>query len=73
MTPLTEKQEDVLAFVKSFIEGKGYPPTRKEICAHFGHSSPSGIDQHLRIIEEKGWINLTPNISRGIQLVKKAA
>ncbi|NLG75583.1 MAG: transcriptional repressor LexA [Xanthomonadaceae bacterium] len=72
MPPLSPKQLEVLAFIRRFMEERGWPPTRGEIAAGLGLKNRQGIDQHLRALEQKGAIELTPGISRGIRLTDEA-
>ena len=63
---LTATQAKVLKFVASYIKDNGYPPTRREVSDHFKWAYPSSAEDHLRAIERKGYLTITPNISRGI-------
>lgn len=53
---LTKRQRQVLTFIKRHIAEKGYPPTVREICSHFGFSSPLSAQQHIDALERKGYI-----------------
>ena len=44
------------------------PPTRAEIAAGLGFSSPSSAEDHLRALAKKGAIDLLPGSSRGMRL-----
>lgn len=68
-TDLTERQEQVLDFIESCIEKKHRPPTRAEISEHLRLKSPNAAQGHIEALARKGRIIVTPNISRGIQLV----
>ena len=68
MAPLSPKQLEVLAFIRRFMDERGWPPTRGEIAEGLGLRNRQGIDQHLRALELKGAIELTPGVSRGIRL-----
>jgi repressor LexA len=72
MAPLSPKQLEVLAFIRRFLEEYGWPPTRGEIAEGLGLRNRQGIDQHLRALESKGAIELTPGVSRGIRLRSEA-
>jgi len=52
---LTERQEEVLAFIQRFLLERGYPPTVREIGSHFGFG-PRAAKEHLDLIEKKGYI-----------------
>lgn len=68
MDILTDKQKKVLDFVKSYAQEHGYPPTFREIGEHFGFGWPASR-QHLKAIERKGFIRMTPSTSRGIEIL----
>src|SRR5467141_734951 len=65
---LTHKQQKILNFVRKAIEKTGFPPTRIEISKAFRYSSPSAAEEHLRMLETKGSLVLTPGASRGMRL-----
>jgi repressor LexA len=67
MKPLTEKQEQVLAFVEEFCRRQGYPPTVREVAAHFG-IQPRAADDHLAALKRKGYLHREPGLSRGLVL-----
>jgi repressor LexA len=66
---LTHRQNEILEFIRRQIEKTGLPPTRAEICEAFGFSSPNAAEAHLRTLERKGMIEMTPGASRGLRLV----
>jgi repressor LexA len=66
--PLTDKQEKILAFVRTQLRETGMPPTREEIAREFGFAVRASAEEHLRAIARKGYIELIPGSSRGIRL-----
>lgn len=68
---LTARQEEILRFIRDCLEESGAPPTRAEISAAFGFSSPNAAEEHLRALERKGVIRLEPGSARGIRLVEQ--
>lgn len=66
---LTERQGEILKFVELFRAKYGYSPTRHEIAEGFGFASCNAAEQHLRALETKGWVRITPRISRGLVLL----
>jgi len=68
---LTDRQEDILTFIKQFTLEAGYPPTLREIGKHFQISSTFGVKRHLEALVKKGFINIESNASRGISLIRK--
>ncbi len=72
MKKLTERQEEVLAFIKTFIETSKYPPTMREIASNFGITANGAYD-HVKALEKKGWIHCDVNRSRAIGIIEKEA
>lgn len=70
--PLSPRQKDVLALIERSIAERGYPPTRPEISAALGATSPNAAEQHLRALERKGYIAILP-VARGIKVLVKPA
>lgn len=54
---LTERQQEVIDFIRSHIEQRGVAPTVREIGEHFGINSPNGVLCHLKALENKGVIS----------------
>lgn len=69
---LTNRQREVLDFIRSKIEGRGYGPTVREIGEEFEIASPNGVMCHLKALEKKGLITREANRSRAIQLSPEA-
>jgi repressor LexA len=69
MQKLTERQKQILDFIKEEVAASGMPPTVAEITAAMGVSSTNGIRGHLQALARKGAIELIPNASRGIRLL----
>ena len=53
MKELTNRQREVLAFIRSFADRHGAPPTVREIGERFGFTARAAFD-HLRALERKG-------------------
>ena len=68
MNKLTPRQAEVLAFIKSYIEETGYPPTRADIANELGFKSANASEEHLKALARKGAIEMIPGTSRGIKL-----
>lgn len=66
---LTKRQQDILDFIESFMEERGYPPTLREIGNQFGISSTNGVRVNLAALEKKQYIRRRPWLSRGIEVV----
>ena len=57
--PLTERQAQVLRFIRTAALEHGSPPTVREIAAHFRMASPKAAQDHLAVLERKGYITRT--------------
>jgi len=66
---LTERQNEILTFIKEFLKENGYPPTLREIGKRFQISSTFGVKRHLDALEKKGYLNVESNASRGLCIV----
>ena len=53
---LTERQQEVLTFIRSFQEAKGVPPSTREIQRHFKFASQTAVMGHMRSLANKGMI-----------------
>ena len=69
MLTLTVRQQQILDFIRAFIDAEGYPPTRAEIAKALGFRSVNAAEDHLRALSRKGAIALQSGASRGIRLV----
>lgn len=56
MKDMTARQREVLAFIRSFTERHGAPPTVREIGERFGFTARAAFD-HLRALERKGMLH----------------
>src|SRR5215210_9213333 len=72
MRYLTERQRDILNFIRDFQKERGIAPTHREICDHFGFSSYGTVYKHLSLLEKKGLIRRDWNQKRGVELVENA-
>ncbi|HEY2321406.1 MAG TPA: transcriptional repressor LexA [Thermoanaerobaculia bacterium] len=70
MRYLTERQRDILAFIRDFQQKRGVAPTHREICDHFGFSSYGTVYKHLSLLEKKGLIRRDWNQKRGVEVVE---
>ena len=68
MNKLTQRQSEVLAFIKNHIDETGYPPTRADIANELGFKSANASEEHLKALAKKGAIEMIPGTSRGIKL-----
>jgi repressor LexA len=71
MRYLTERQRDILNFIREFQKERGVAPTHREICDRFGFSSYGTVYKHLSLLEKKGLIRRDWNQKRGVEVVEK--
>jgi len=69
---LSPRQQQILRLISQFITRHGLPPTRADLARALRLRNRQGIDQHLRAIERKGYLQLEPGIARGIRLLHGA-
>lgn len=67
MQGLTDRQEQVLQYIRQSINERGYPPTLREIGAHMGIRSTNGVNDHLRALERKGYLTREDMKSRALR------
>src|SRR5260370_25896783 len=66
---LTDRQQEILDFISQSIGERGYPPTLREIGLHFGIRSTNGVNDHLRALEKKGYLQREDLKSRALRPV----
>src|SRR3569623_272584 len=64
---LTDRQREILDFITRSITARGYPPTLREIGTHFGIRSTTGVTDHLRALEKKGYLQREDLKSRALR------
>jgi repressor LexA len=65
----TERQKQILDFIISEIQSKGYPPTIREIGKAIGLASSANVYTHLRRLEKNGFIRRDPTKPRAIEVI----
>ena len=68
MKGLTDRQKEVLDFIKSYITTNRYPPSIREMAEHL-HISVKGAYDHLKALEKKQYIHCNLNRSRAITVL----
>lgn len=66
---ITQKQQEILDYIKSQILNKGYPPAVREICEAVKLKSTSSVHSHLETLEKNGYIRRDPTKPRAIEIV----
>jgi repressor LexA len=68
---VTPRQREIYDFICRFYDANNYAPTIAQIQLHFGLRAPSTVHQALTALVEEGLLRRIPNISRGIEIVKR--
>lgn len=71
MKELSKRQQDILEYIRTFLDENDYPPSIRDIQSHVNISSTSVVDYNLRALEQRNLIRRTSGISRGIELVDR--
>lgn len=70
MKDISEKQLQILEFMKNEVKQKGYPPSVREICEAVGLKSTSTVHGHLARLEKRGLIRRDPTKPRAIEILE---
>ena len=65
---LTPRQKEIFNFVRTFIKGRGYPPSIREIGEHFNIYPRAAFD-HLKALEKKGYLKRRGSMSRSLEVL----
>ena len=66
---ISDKQREILEYIKKEILNKGYPPTVRDICEAVHLKSTSSVHSHLETLEKNGYIRRDPTKPRAIEIV----
>lgn len=69
---ITNKQEEILNYIKDEILKRGFPPTVREICQTVGLKSTSSVHSHLESLEKNGYIRRDPTKPRAIEILDES-
>lgn len=70
---LSERQRQVLDYIRATVADRGYPPSVREIGEAVGLSSPSTVHSHLSSLVEAGMIRRDPTKPRAIEVLGSPA
>ena len=65
---ISDKQQEILEYIKSQILQKGYPPSVREICEAVHLKSTSSVHAHLETLEKNGYIHRDPTKPRTMEI-----
>ena len=66
---ISDKQREILEYIKEEILSKGYPPAVREICEAVHLKSTSSVHSHLETLEKNGYIRRDPTKPRAIEIL----
>ena len=70
LTPLTKKQKEVFDFIKNYISENGISPTIEETRKKLKLKAISTIHEHVKFLEEKGYLKKQKGKKNSIQIEK---
>ena len=70
---LNSRQQQILTYIKEFLNSKGYPPSVREIGDAVGLSSSSTVHGYLNKLEAMGFIKRDPTKPRAILVLDDTA
>ncbi len=65
---ISNKQQQILDYIKEEILKRGYPPAVREICEAVNLKSTSSVHSHLETLEKNGYIRRDPTKPRAIEI-----
>lgn len=66
---ISNKQREILEYIKQEILNKGYPPAVREICEAVDLKSTSSVHSHLETLEKNGYLRRDPTKPRAIEII----
>ncbi len=69
----TDRQRQILAYLRARLERGEGAPTLAEIAQSFGFRQPRAARKHLEALSAQGLIELVPGVARGIRLPRRIA
>ena len=66
---ITEKQQEILDYIKNEILNRGFPPAVREICEAVNLKSTSSVHSHLEALEKNGYIRRDATKPRAIEII----
>ena len=66
---ISQKQSEILEYIKNEILNRGFPPSVREICEAVNLKSTSSVHSHLETLEKNGYIRRDPTKPRAIEIV----
>jgi repressor LexA len=65
---LSERQQNILRFIESYVETNGFPPTIRQIGEATSINSTSVVNYNLNKLKDAGYLSRSQHVSRGLRL-----
>lgn len=69
MKQLTRRQQQILDLIGAYLHHHGMPPTRMEIARMLGVRSVNAVEDHLKALARKGYVEVRSGRTRNIRLL----
>ena len=69
--PPTSRQQDMLRAIAQLQDRHGTAPSVRDLGDHLGIRNPSTVHYMLDRLAERGWLQRTPGIARGLVLLRR--
>ena len=73
LPPLTPKEKVVLEFIENYFFSAGFSPSYQEIKDHFGLASFNSVQNYLKQLTNKGYIENPSGQKRAIRLLRASS
>lgn len=68
-TELTQRQREILEYIRLVLGTQGMSPTVQEIQRQFGFRSPNAVQTHLQALHKKGFIERRGRTARSLRVL----
>jgi repressor LexA len=65
---LTDREQEVLDWIAEFMFARRHPPAHRDIQKEFGFRSRRSVEYYVGRLKAKGYLDLTPGLSRTLRL-----
>lgn len=73
VSPLTSKEKMILEFIENTLAEKGISPSFQEIRDHFGFASFNSVQNYIKQLTNKEYIQVPNNQKRAIQVLRPSS
>lgn len=70
MKVLTRRQQEVLDYIASYHQERGYSPAVRDIAKHFHLVSAAGVHKHIKALVKKGVLAKEDYLSRSLRVLR---